>query len=217
MDMSDNNRSNHPTVEIPIVTQWFVGPIVTGVMLILIILVYFFNPSFRTFEGFVPFIIIFAIFEVVTLGISLLRKNITIRISVNSPSQSLVLEEFWSQLRMSKKIYPYETIKRFEVIYRIMSKGQYSTQQIEVAALMFQSGKMKYITKFRDRENAQTIATQLNKLLQDQGGFPSERFAEPLVPYFPARTQKTLKGLACFILVFISVVIIIVILMLASL
>ncbi|MCK5343345.1 MAG: hypothetical protein KAR20_08065 [Candidatus Heimdallarchaeota archaeon] len=214
--MSDNNRSTNPTVEIPVVTQWYVGPIVTGLMLILIILIYIFNPTFKAFEGFVPFIIIFAIFEVVTLGISLLRKNITIRISVNSPSQSLVFEEFWSQLRMSKKIYPYETIKRFEIVYRIMNKGRYSTQQVEVAALVFQSGKMKYLTKFRDRENAQTTAIQLNNLLQDHGGFPSERFAEPLVPYLPARTQKALKGLACFILLLISAVIIIVILMLTN-
>ncbi|MHA1746088.1 MAG: hypothetical protein ACTSWW_08805 [Promethearchaeota archaeon] len=71
--MDINSRSTQPSIEIPILTQWWAGPIVTGIMAILIFALYFINPTFKEMEGFDLFIAIFVILEVIGCGIPLLR------------------------------------------------------------------------------------------------------------------------------------------------
>jgi len=44
------------------------------------------------------------------------------------------------------------------------------------------------------------LAIQLNNLLQDQGGFPAERFSEPLIARWVEENKKTQKILYIFII-----------------
>ncbi|MHA1744347.1 MAG: hypothetical protein ACTSWW_00015 [Promethearchaeota archaeon] len=201
MEKPNNFQYNQSVVEIAISTQWYVGLIVTGIPLIFMLIMIFINPTIKDDEGFSLFIGFITISGSVILSISLLRRKIIKRFSVDSSVRSLIVEELWSGLRISRKIYPFETIKRFEVVFRLMNQGSYSTQQVEVAALVFQSGKMTYFTGFRDRDRVTEIAMQLNDLLQEQAGFPPELVAAPLTPYIPARAKKAIKRWTIFFLV----------------
>ena len=75
-----------------------------------------------------------------------------------------------------------------------MKKYRYARiEQVMVLTLTFQSGKFKYITGIFDRDNLETRADQLNNLLKEQSGFPSEHFAEPLTPHWLDRDPMRLK------------------------
>jgi len=189
----DENFQSGQSVEISIKTQWWLGLIILPIMPFCLIMAYIKDPDFKELEAFVLIITIFAIFEIAVLVISLLGRKITKRFSVDSSTRSLVFEKYWSGLRMLKKIYPFETIDKFDLILRNMAKGEYSVQTVEILALVFQSGKMKYLTSTLDRENIKTWAAQLNTLLQVQGGFPAEHFAEPLIAHWPNRKQNRVK------------------------
>ena len=172
----------------------------------------FIDPSFNELEYRGLIISIISIFAFVTIVITLLGRKITKRFSVDSYTRSLVFKKYWSGLRILKKIYPFETIDKFDLIFRNVAKGQYSSQKVEILALVFQSGKMRYLTSTLDRDNIKTWATQLNALLQIQGGFPAERFAEPLVAHWPTRKQNLVKMfffICLFVFVLFSAVILI--------
>jgi len=209
--LSENFHSGQ-SVEISIKTQWWLGLIILPIMPFCLIMAYITDPDFKELEAFVLIITIFAIFEIAVLVISLLGRKITKRFSVDSSARSLVFKKYWSGLRILKKIYPFETIDKFDLIFRNVAKGQYSMQKVEILTLVFQSGKMKYLTSTFDRENIKTWAAQLNVLLQVQGGFPAERFAEPLVAHWPTRKQNLVKMfflISLFVFVLFSVTILI--------
>ena len=212
------NFQSKQSVEISIKTKWWVGLIIAPIMPLSLIWATFTDPAFNSFKGNELIIISVAIFSVVALTISLLCRKIIKRFSVDSSTRSLVFEVFWSGLRVFKKNYPFEIINKFDIILKNMKKGRYSSfRQVEVLTLVLQTGKMKYITGIHDQDSVKTWAMQLNNLLRDQGGFPAERFAEPLIPHWPEGDQNLLKkfillSILVFTLVFGAVLITLVIL-----
>ncbi len=198
--MSENFRSEQ-SVEIFIKTKWWVGLIIATIMPLCLVGATFTDPTFNSFKGNELIIISVAIFSVIALTISLLCRKIIKRFSVDSSTRSLVYELFWSGLRVFKKTYPFETINKFDIILKNLKEGKYSPiHRVEVLTLVFQSGKMKFFTGIHDWDNVKTWANQLNNLLQDQGGFPAERFAEPLVAHGVCLNKKTLKILYAIII-----------------
>ena len=198
--MSENYGSNQ-SVEFQIKLEWWLILIMAFIMPLCLVGATFTDPTFNKFEGNELIIISVGIFSIVTLMIGLLCRKIIKRFSVDSSMRSLVFEVFWSGLRVKKNSFPFDSINKFDLTLRNLKKGKYSSfQQIEVLTLVFQSGKMKYLTGIHDRVHVKTWAMQLNNLLQDQGGFPAERFSEPLVPHWPAQNKKKLKILYTFII-----------------
>ena len=212
--MDINSQSTQPSEKIQILTQWWAGPIVTGIMAILILALYFINPTFKEMEGFNLFMIVFVILEVIGCGIPLLRKNVMLRVSMTEQASGLMLEVFWSHLLVSKRVFPFEKIQKFEVVKKMMNKkgSRYASEMVEVVALVFQSGKSRSITAFRDRENAVEIATNLNNFVVENGG-PS-RFAEAVMPYMLKRSMIAYTVLFCFVGAFIIAAIVVTILIL---
>ena len=143
-------------------------------------------------------ITIFVVLGVAIIAVSFLRKNVIRRFSIDTPEQSLVYEEFWGKFRMARRSYKLETIDKFEVLFRTVPKGRHSHQQIVTVALIFQSTKRKYLTGPKDQENVRGIAGQLNMLLQDEAGFPSDRFFGATTPNFPEQTPQNLKAQKIF-------------------
>lgn len=180
--MVENYRSEQK-VEFSILKRWWVELIVAAIFPICLSIGYFTTPDFK-FEGIMLIFTFFAIIEVLVMVVSLLRRKVTKRFTVDSSTRSLVFEEFWSILRISKKTFPFDIINKFDLVFRNMRKGRYSMQQVTILTLTFQSGKVKYLTGILDQDNIETWADQLNKLLKEHGGFPSERFAEPLTPHW---------------------------------
>ena len=213
--MSENIRSEQ-SVEIPIITRWWMELIVAAIMPICLIIAFITSPDSLKFEGIMLLIIIFAIFEVVMMVISLLRRKVIKRFTVDSSTRSLVFEVFWSSLRIYKRAYPFEIINKFDLLYRNMKKSRYARiQQVVVLTLTFHSEKIKYITGILDRDNLETWANQLNNLLKDQGGFPAESFVEPLTPHWLDRDQKSLKLffiISIFVVILVTTVLIILVL-----
>lgn len=212
----DRLQSSSPKIDIPILTQWWAGPIVTGIMAILLATLYFVNPSFKEMEGIEFFIIVFVVLEVLGCGIPLLRKNVVLRVSVVEHSSQLMLEVFWSHLRVSKRRYPFENLQKFEVVNKMMNKKgtRYGSEMVDVVALVFQSGKSRTITAYRDRKNTVEIATELNAFVVEQGG-PS-RFSEVVTPYMLTRSMVAYTVLFCFIGVVIVAAIVVTILILTD-
>ena len=164
------------------------------------------DPTFNSFKGNEILIISVAISSVLSLVIALLCRKTTKRFSVDSSMRLLVFEVFWSGLRVFKRTYPFEIINKFGLYTRYVPKGMYSRQQIDVLALEFQSGKKKYFMGFHMQNNIRKLIFQLNNLLQDQGGFPAERFTEPIIAHKIEDNKKHLKILYIFIISGLGVV-----------
>ena len=164
------------------------------------------DPTFYSFKGNEIIIISVSIFSVVSLMIALLSRKTTKRFSVDSSIRSLVFEVFWNGLRVLKRTYPFEIINKFGLYTRYVPKGMNSRQQIDVLALEFQSGKIKYFMGFDIQINIRKLVIQLNKLLQDQGGFPAERFTEPIIANQIEDNKKHLKILYIIIISGLGVV-----------
>jgi len=206
-DMSENFRSEQ-SVEISIKTKWWIGLIVTPIMPICLFMALITDAPYKDEQELILIISFVTIFTVVALMISLLCRKIIKRFSVDSSTRSLVFEVFCGGIRVFKKIYSFEIIDKFDIILKNMKEGKHSSfRQVEVLTLVLQSGKMKFFTGIHDQDNVKTWAMQLNNLLQNQGGFPVERFAEPLTPHWPEVDQNLLKIFPLlFILVFTLVI-----------
>ena len=190
--MSENFRSEQP-VELSFKMQWGGRLMLASILPICFLLLTYTDSNFNQFGIDEIILISVAIFTVVALSILLLCRKIIKRFSIDSSRQSLVFEVFLSGIRVIKRSYPFETINKFDLIIRNMRRGSdmYSSiQEVKILALVLQSGKIKYFTGYLHQDNAKIWAMQLNKLLQDQGGFPAERFAEPLTPHWPEGDQN---------------------------
>jgi hypothetical protein len=174
-------------------------------MPIVIFLATFTDPNFNETKGLVLIITLVAIFSGTILVISLLSRKIIRRFSVDHSTRSLIYEVFWGGIRVVKRSFPFDTINKFDLVNRNVPKGRYSSQQIEVLVILFQSGKMKYLTSVLDQDHIFMWGNQLNNLLQNEGGFPAERFYKRLDPYWPPQSKKT-KKILIGLIIFFSVV-----------
>ena len=197
--MSENFRSEQ-SVEISIKTAWWIGLIYTLVMPLCLVGATFTDSTFYSFKGNEFIIISASISSVVSLILALLCRKTTKRFFVDSSIRSLVFEVYWSGLRVFKRTFPFEIINKFDLFTRMVPSGRYSRQQVDILALVFQSGKIKYFTGFHIQNNIKKLTIQLNNLLQDQGGFPAERFSEPLIARWVEENKKTQKILYIFII-----------------
>ena len=199
--MSDNFRTEQ-SVDLSIKTLWWAGLIIFPIMPFCLIMAYFTDPNFKDFEGFILIISIVAIFEVFVLVLVFLRGDVVKRFTVDSSTRSLVFGEYWRGFRVVKRSFPFDTINKFDLILKNVPKGRYSHEVAKLLVLTFQSEKMKIFSSKLDQDNIESWGRQLNNLLQDQGGFPTERFAEPLKPHWPAVDQNLKKR---FVLIFLIV------------
>ncbi|QEE14453.1 hypothetical protein DSAG12_00266 [Promethearchaeum syntrophicum] len=210
--MSENFESEQ-SVNISTQTVWWIGLVSALLMPLCLVGGTLTDPTFNSFKGNEIIIISVAFFSVGSLMIALLSRKTTKRFSVDSSMRSLVFEVFWSGLRVFKRIYPFEIINKFDIFTRMVPSGRYSQQQIDVLALVFQSGKKKIFMGISIQANVKNLAIGLNTLLQDQGGFPSERFIEPLIAHQIEDNKKHLKILYIFIISGLGVVFLIILFM----
>ena len=209
--MVGNFRSEQ-SVEFSIKTLWWAGLIIFPIMPFCLIMAYLTDPSFKDFEGFVLIITIVAIFEVLIIVFVFLGRKVVKRFTVDPSTRSLVFDEFWGGLRVVKRIFPFETINKFDLVLKNVPKGRHSFEVAKLLVLTFQNEKMKYLTTKLDQDNIEAWSRQLNNLLQDQGGFPAERFVEPLKPHWPDKgDQKSLKNLIIFLIAAIIIITIVLI------
>ena len=193
--MSENFPSEK-SVELSFKLQWWGRLILASILPICLLLLTFTGSTLNQFGVDELILISVAILTVVALSIILLCRKIIKRFSIDSSRRSLVFEVFLSGIRVFKRSYPFETINKFDLILKNMRRGSgiYSSiQQVKILALVLQSGKIKYFTGFLHQDYAKIWAKQLNSLLKDQGGFPAERFAEPLTPHWPEGDQNLSK------------------------
>ena len=113
------------------------------------------------------------------------------RFSVDSSTRTLVYEELWSGFRMAKRTYPFDNINKFDLQHKRVWKGLCFYHVIDVLVLIFQSGKIKYLTYNLDQAKIVNWGTQLNNMLKNECGFPAERFSEPLSPHHADQNKKT--------------------------
>ena len=187
MSESDNFRNG---VEIHITNPWWYGLIFASIMPICLILASITDPNFSESEEIVLIITITIITSLVILTISFLSKNVIRRFAIDGPTQSLVYGEFWGGLRMVKRSYPLSTIDKFDLLLKNMPKSRHGYQTVEILALVFQPGSYKRLTTIHDRTEIRSWVIQLNSLLQDQAGFPAERFALDYTPHWPNQNGK---------------------------
>ncbi|MHA1901407.1 MAG: hypothetical protein ACTSW5_10975 [Promethearchaeota archaeon] len=205
------------SVDLSIKTLWWAGLIILPIMPFCLIMAYFTDPNFKDFEGFVLIITIVAIFEVLVLALVFLRRNVVKRFTVDSSTRSLVFSEYWRGLRVVKRIFPFDTINKFDLILKNVPKGRHSFEVAKLLVLTFQSEKMKIFSSKLDQDNIESWGRQLNNLLQDQGGFPADRFVEQLKPHWPAVEQNLKKRFVLIFLIISTIIIATILITLVSL
>jgi hypothetical protein len=219
MDMVENYRSTQSGVEFKVNNPWWAGLFFIGTLPVLALKVVSDNPSFLNTDGFILMVVILAIIGFIVLVLSLLLRKVIRRISVDASTRSLMIEILWSGLRVSKRVFAFETINRFEVQLRMVKSGRYSRKQIKTVTLILQSGKRKYLTGPKDQENVHAITDQLNNLLQGQAGFPQERFTDLPKPQLPETSPQSLRNqniLAGSVMVFFVVMMIVLVIVLKN-
>lgn len=186
--------SEEKSIEMFIKTRWWIFTILFAVMPITFIIIAIKDPTFEFLEGNELFFIVITIISLVALVISLFFQKIIERFSVDSSTQFLLVEVFCSGLRVFKKTYPFNTIDKFDIILINLRKSKLSSYRpVEILTLVLKSGKMDHFTGIKNRDNVKTWAMQLNNLLQVQGNFPAERFAEALTPHWPTEDSNVIK------------------------
>ena len=136
----DRIRSEQ-SVEITTEPRWWFGLLFAAIMLFSLIMAIITDPTFIELSIGVVVLIGFIVFIVVDLTITFLCRKIVKRFSVDMTSRSLIYETFGGSVRVFKKVFPFETIDKFEIIYRNIRKSKYhSVQRIKFLALTLQQG-----------------------------------------------------------------------------
>ena len=161
--------------------------------------------------------------DVRILGIPLIigsiKKNSFIIFKVDIARNQLEYELYYSNIRVSRKIYSLQEINRFEVVLRMKTKYK-RLYQSNTLALTFQLEKApKYLTKPAQEQEVIDLAIQLNRFLESNTNLDGVNLNREIIPYLPKKEQMIQNGLmivTCVAMLFALIAIIIAVVILGT-
>ncbi|GAI60112.1 unnamed protein product [marine sediment metagenome] len=159
----DSSEEDLPIIKIHLKTYWYVILLLS--LLPMIMLVF---PLFFLRHEFWYYIIVGSLVTI-TFILGLLCKNIELIFKIDNADNILIYERFWSKLRIYRRSFKLQDIKRFNVFTRNIPRTQvidFFAGDYNFLALEFISQKPKYLSYLRDSPFTVDYAQQLNNFLE---------------------------------------------------
>lgn len=159
----DSSEENLPIIKIHLKTYWYVILLLSLLPMIMLV----FPPFFLRHEFW--YYIIVGSLVTITFILGLLCKNIELIFKIDNADNILIYERFWSKLRIYRRSFKLQDIKRFNVFTRNIPRTQgidFFAGEYNFLALEFISQKPKYLSYLRDSPFTVDYAQQLNNFLE---------------------------------------------------
>ncbi|MBA7555415.1 hypothetical protein ES705_48077 [subsurface metagenome] len=144
-------------------TYWYVIILLSLLPMIMLV----FPPFFLRHEFW--YYIFLGSLVTITFIIGLLCKNVELIFKIDNADNILIYERFWSKLRIYRRSFKLQDIKRFNVFIRNIPHTQvidFIAGDYNFLALEFISQKPKYLSTLRDSPFTVDYAQQLNNFLE---------------------------------------------------
>ncbi len=159
----DSSEENFPIIKIQLKTHWYLILLLSLAPMIMLV----FPPFFLRYE--LWYFIFMGTLGTITFIIGLLIKNVELIFKIDAAYNILIYEKFWSKLRINRRSFKLQDIKRFNVFTRnIPYTGgiKFIAGEYNFLALEFISQKPKYLSYPRDSPFTVDYAQKLNSFLE---------------------------------------------------
>jgi hypothetical protein len=159
----DSSEEDLPIIKIHLKTYWYVVLLLSLLPMITLV----FPPFFLRHEFW--YYIIVGSLVTITFILGLLCKNVELIFKIDNTDNILIYERFWSKLRIYRRSYKLQDIKRFNVFIRNIPRTQvidFFAGEYNFLALEFISQKPKYLSTLRDSPFTVDYAQRLNNFLE---------------------------------------------------
>lgn len=159
----DSSEEDLPIIKIHLKTYWYVILLLSLLPMITLV----FPPFFLRHEFW--YYIIVGSLVTITFILGLLCKNVELIFKIDNTDNILIYERFWSKLRIYRRSFKLQDIKRFNVFIRNIPRTQvidFIAGDYNFLALEFISQKPKYLSTIRDSPFTVDYAQRLNNFLE---------------------------------------------------
>ena len=159
----DSSEEDLPIIKIHLKTYWYVILLLSLLPMIMLV----FPPFFLRHEFW--YYIIVGSLVTITFILGLLCKNVELIFKIDNTDNILIYERFWSKLRIYRRSFKLQDIKRFNVFIRNIPHTQvidFIAGDYNFLALEFISQKPKYLSTLRDSPFTVDYAQRLNNFLE---------------------------------------------------
>ena len=159
----DSSEEDIPIIKIHLKTYWYVILLLSLLPMIMLV----FPPFFLRHEFW--YYIIVGSLVTITFILGLLCKNVELIFKIDNTDNILIYERFWSKLRIYRRSFKLQDIKRFNVFIRNIPHTQvidFIAGDYNFLALEFISQKPKYLSTLRDSPFTVDYAQRLNNFLE---------------------------------------------------
>ena len=159
----DSSEEDLPIIKIHLKTYWYLILLMSITSMIMWVFLPFFLQHEFWFDIFMGSLV------TITFIIGLLCKNVELIFKIDNADNILIYERFWSKLRINRRSFKLQDIKRFNVFTRnIPYTGgiKFIAGEYNFLTLEFISQKPKYLSYPRDSPFTVDYAQQLNNFLE---------------------------------------------------
>ena len=197
----DSSEEDLPIIKIHLKTYWYVILLLS--LLPMIMLVF---PPFLRHEFW--YYIFLGSMGTITFIIGLLCKNIELIFKIDNADNILIYERFWSKLRIYRRSFKLQDIKRFNVFTRNIPHTQgidFFSGEYNFLALEFISQKPKYLSYLRDSPFTVDYAQQLNNFLESFTSLNKIDLNSRIIPSKHPSAKKTEENYRKAVIIFLFI------------
>ena len=159
----DSSEEDIPIIKIHLKTYWYLILLFSLTSMIIWVFPRYFLRHEFWFDIFMGSLV------TITFIIGLLCKSVELIFKIDNADNILIYERFWSKLRINRRSFKLQDIKRFNVFTRIIPYTggiKFIAGEYNFLALEFISQKPKYLSYTRDSPYTVDYAQQLNDFLE---------------------------------------------------
>ncbi len=184
----DSSEEDLPRIIIHLKTYWYLILLLSLPSLIM----WVFPPFFLRHE--LWYYIFWGALVTITFIIGLLCKNVELIFKIDNTDNILIYERFWSKLRIYRRSFQLQDIKRFNVFTRNIPHTQgidFIAGEYNFLALEFISQKPKYLSNLRDSQFTVDYAQRLNNFLESFSSLKKIDLNSRIIPSKHPDAKKT--------------------------
>ena len=174
-----SSEEDIPIIKLPLKTYWYLILLLSLISMIMLVFPPFFLRYVFWFE------ILMGSLVTITFIIGLISKNVELIFKIDNAKNILIYEKFWSKLRINRRSFKFQDIKRFNVFTRnipYMRGIKFIAGEYNFLTLEFISQKPKYLSYIRDSPFVVDYAQQLNNFLESFTSLNKIELNSPIKP-----------------------------------
>lgn len=198
----DSSEEDLPIIKIHLKTYWYVILLLSLLPMIMLV----FPPFFLRHEFW--YYIIVGSLVTITFILGLLCKNVELIFKIDNTDNILIYERFWSKLRIYRRSFKLQDIKRFNVFIRNIPHTQvidFIAGDYNFLALEFISQKPKYLSTLRDSPFTVDYAQRLNNFLESFTSLNKIDLNSRIIPSKHPSAKKTEENYRKVVVIFLFI------------